>query len=110
VLSHDLAEIRSLVVADGWRGTGVSTQIVDELKRRARAGGYTRLCAFTHRPAAFVGRGFSIVPHVWLPEKIATDCHACAWFRQCGQYAMLLTLDAQTDWRETAARPAPLYA
>jgi hypothetical protein len=36
--------------------------------------------------------GFSIVPHVWLPEKIDTDCKSCVHFRQCGQYAVILTL------------------
>ena len=42
---------------------------------RARAReGYTRLCAFAHDPAFFVHRGFSIVPHTWVPEKIAHDC------------------------------------
>jgi N-acetylglutamate synthase-like GNAT family acetyltransferase len=35
---------------------------------------------------------FSIVPHVWLPEKIVTDCHACPHFRQCGQYAVIREL------------------
>jgi hypothetical protein len=29
-----------------------------------------------------------MVPHVWLPEKIETDCHSCPHFRRCGQYAV----------------------
>jgi N-acetylglutamate synthase-like GNAT family acetyltransferase len=33
--------------------------------------------------------GFSIVPHVWLPEKIVADCHTCSHFRNCGQYAVV---------------------
>jgi N-acetylglutamate synthase-like GNAT family acetyltransferase len=33
--------------------------------------------------------GFSIIPHVWLPEKIVTDCHTCSHFRNCGQYAVV---------------------
>jgi hypothetical protein len=41
--------------------------------------------------------GFSIVPHLWLPEKIFTDCVKCPLFRQCGQYAMLLPLDASSS-------------
>ncbi len=36
--------------------------------------------------------GFSIVPHTWVPEKIATDCYRCEWFRRCGQYAVVLSL------------------
>ena len=36
--------------------------------------------------------GFSIVPHTWVPEKIAHDCHSCPLFRNCGQYAIVLDL------------------
>ena len=40
----------------------------------------------------FVRQGFSIVPHLWLPEKISTDCVSCPLFRRCDQYAMVMTL------------------
>ncbi len=92
-LSRTVAEIRSLVVDASCRGRGLGTRLVDALKRRARARGHRTLCAFTHQPASFVRQGFSIVPHVWLPEKIATDCHACPLFRRCGQYAVSFSLD-----------------
>ena len=91
-LSRAVAEVRSLVVSRQARSLGLGRQIVDELLRRAELAGFHKLCAFTHSPAYFVHLGFSIVPHVWLPEKIETDCHGCAHFRQCGQYAVMLTL------------------
>jgi L-seryl-tRNA(Ser) seleniumtransferase len=68
---------------------------VDELRRRAEAAGFEKLCAFTHAPAYFIHMGFSIVPHVWLSEKILTDCRVCPEFRQCGQYAVIRTLARQ---------------
>jgi N-acetylglutamate synthase-like GNAT family acetyltransferase len=71
---------------------GLSTQLVSELVDLATTGGFERLCAFTHAPSFFVRRDFSIVPHVWLPEKIVTDCHACPHFRHCGQYAVVREL------------------
>ena len=40
--------------------------------------------------------GFSIVPHVWLPEKIVTDCHTCPLFRRCGQYAVVRATRTRT--------------
>ncbi len=92
-LSHSLAEIRSLVVDRRHRASGLGRQLVDALRRQARLGGFERLCAFAHRPVYFVRLGFSIVPHVWLPEKIGTDCGACASFRRCGQFAMLADLE-----------------
>jgi hypothetical protein len=36
--------------------------------------------------------GFSIVPHTWVPEKIARDCTTCSQFRRCGQHALVLPL------------------
>jgi len=91
-LSRSVAEVRSLVVDEATRSSGVGRRIVDELLHRAAVAGYEKLCAFTHTPGYFVRMGFSIVPHVWLPEKIMTDCHACPQFRQCGQYAVLHAL------------------
>jgi N-acetylglutamate synthase-like GNAT family acetyltransferase len=91
-LSRHVAEIRSLVVHRDARGLGLSTQLVSELVDLATTGGFERLCAFTHAPSFFVRRDFSIVPHVWLPEKIVTDCHACPHFRHCGQYAVVREL------------------
>jgi amino-acid N-acetyltransferase len=91
-LSRDVAEIRSLVVHRNTRGLGVGTELVRELVSLATAGGFEKLCAFTHAPSFFVRQDFSIVPHVWLPEKIVTDCCACPHFRQCGQYAVVREL------------------
>jgi len=88
-LSRTVSEVRSLVVNGEARSLGVGTEIIDELVQRAIVAGFDKLCAFTHAPSYFVHLGFSIVPHVWLPEKIVTDCHACAHFRRCGQYAVV---------------------
>ena len=96
-LSSSVAEIRSLVVSRDARSLGLSRRLVDELIQRATVAGFRRLCAFTHSPSYFVHLGFSIVPHVWLPEKIVTDCHTCVHFRKCGQYAMMHDLARQRD-------------
>ena len=96
-LSSAVAEIRSLVVSREARSLGLSRRIVDELIARADVAGFGKLCAFTHSPAYFVNLGFSIVPHVWLPEKIVTDCHTCAHFRRCGQYAVMHELARRRD-------------
>jgi amino-acid N-acetyltransferase len=91
-LSPSVAEVRSLVVQESLRGQRIGTRIVAHLASNATVGGYASLCAFTHDPAHFVRLGFTIVPHIWLPEKIAHDCTGCALFRRCGQYAVRLTL------------------
>jgi amino-acid N-acetyltransferase len=91
-LSRAVAEVRSLVVDESVRGRGFGSRIVEELNRWAVQEGFSTLCAFTHNAAHFIRLGFSIVPHPWLPEKIATDCVGCPKFRQCTQYAMALPL------------------
>ena len=91
-LSRSVAEVRSLVVSRDARSLGLGRRMVDELVRRATVAGFDKLCAFTHSPGYFVEMGFSIVPHVWLPEKIETDCRHCAHFRGCSQYAVMLPL------------------
>ena len=91
-LSRTVAEVRSLVVCHAARGEGIGTQILDELIARAQAAGFEKLCAFAHAPAYFVRLGFSIVPHVWLAEKIVADCHRCPLFRRCAQYALVRPL------------------
>jgi amino-acid N-acetyltransferase len=96
-LSRQVAEVRSLAVDKDARGTGVGSQLVEEVRQRARQQGFEKLCAFTHKPGYFSQMGFSIVPHLWLPEKIFTDCVKCPAFRRCGQYAMVLPLDAQCE-------------
>ena len=98
-LSHTLAEIRSLVVSERRRGSGIGRRVVNELRHRAQLEGFETLCAFTHQPAYFVRMGFSIVPHTWLPEKISADCRICPLFRQCGQFAMLADLEPARDAR-----------
>lgn len=99
-LSRAVGEVRSLVVTRDARRAGLGAEIIEALVHKAIVAGFDRLCAFTHAPAFFVRRGFSIVPHVWLPEKIVTDCHACPHFRRCGQYPVARML-------RQACSPAP---
>jgi N-acetylglutamate synthase-like GNAT family acetyltransferase len=91
-LGRAVSEVRSLVVAAAARARGIGRRLVDDLKARAAAAGGETLVAFTHSPGYFLQMGFSIVPHVSVPEKIEKDCRACAQFRHCGQYAVALPL------------------
>jgi amino-acid N-acetyltransferase len=96
-LSPHVAEVRSLAVDASTRGLGVGRMLVEELRLRARREGFEKVCVFTHAPAYFIPLGFSIVPHLWLPEKVFTDCVKCPFFRQCGQFAMVFPLDSTVE-------------
>jgi len=91
-LSATVAEVRSLVVDEQARGLGFGRLLVDTVADEARLAGFRTVCAFTHDPAYFVRLGYSLVPHAWLPEKIAHDCAGCSLFRRCGQDAVRLQL------------------
>jgi amino-acid N-acetyltransferase len=98
-LSKTVAEVRSLVVDQDARGNHIGPRLVTELASRAVPRGFATLCAFTHQPSHFVRMGFTIVPHMWVPEKIAHDCTSCPLFRRCGQYAVTLPLRAGVQIR-----------
>ena len=98
-LSATVAEVRSLVVDQHARGNHIGPRLVTELASGAVARGFATLCAFTHQPSHFVKMGFTIVPHMWVPEKIAHDCTSCPLFRRCGQYAVTLPLRAGVQIR-----------
>jgi amino-acid N-acetyltransferase len=93
-LSTGVAEVRSLVVAESFRGRHIGPALVSQIAADGVARGYDTLCAFAHQPSHFVRMGFTIVPHMWVPEKIAHDCTSCPLFRRCGQHAVMLPLRA----------------
>jgi amino-acid N-acetyltransferase len=103
-LSDAVAEVRSLVVDQPFRGRQIGGELVARVAAAGAARHFATLCAFTHEPAHFVRLGFTIVPHIWVPEKIAHDCTGCALFRRCGQYAVTLPLRAGA--RVRPERPA----
>jgi amino-acid N-acetyltransferase len=96
-LSTGVAEVRSLVVAEAFRGRQIGPSLVSQLAADAGERGFATLCAFAHEPSHFVRMGFTIVPHIWVPEKIAHDCTSCALFRRCGQQAVMLPLRAGVE-------------
>ncbi len=104
-LSPQVAEVRSLAVDAAERGNGVGTMLVDDLRQRAHDEGFDKIAAFTHAPGYFSQMGFSIVPHVWVQEKIFTDCVACPSFRRCGQYAMVAPIDTSAAEQSLATIP-----
>jgi amino-acid N-acetyltransferase len=103
-LSSGVAEVRSLVVDEGMRGQHIGSALIDHISTSASVRGFSTLCAFTHEAAPFVRLGFTLVPHIWVPEKIARDCTSCPLFRHCGQYAVMLPLRAGVSVRPE--RPA----
>ncbi|MCI8336408.1 MAG: N-acetyltransferase [Peptococcaceae bacterium] len=89
ILWHDLAEVRSLAVAEGVRGKGIGRKIVSALEEEARTLGVTRCFALTYQKDFFSSCGYQLVENKELPQKVWTECINCPKFPDCDEYAMV---------------------
>lgn len=92
ILWHDLAEVRSLAVADGMRGKGVGRAIVAALEEEGRTLGVSRCFALTYQKDFFAGCGYTQVENKELPQKVWTECINCPKFPDCDEFAMVKDL------------------
>ncbi|HHX42619.1 MAG TPA: N-acetyltransferase [Chloroflexi bacterium] len=104
VVWEDLAEVRSMAVADGWHGKGVGWRMLQCLLDEARELGLPRVFALTYRQSFFARAGFQVVPHESLPHKIWGDCLNCPKYPNCDEIAMTLDLSAITAEDDRAER------
>jgi amino-acid N-acetyltransferase len=91
-VGEDLAEIRSLAVAEDLRGKGVGRRLVESCLQEASQMGLQRVFALTYQTAFFDKLGFAKVEKLTLPQKIWGDCVHCAKFSDCDEVAVLKTL------------------
>ena len=93
IVWEDLAEIRSVAVAEDAGRKGVGTQLVQACIDEARAIGLKRLFCLTYKPNFFGKFGFRIVDKSELPHKVWGDCMKCVKFPDCDEIAMIMDLD-----------------
>jgi amino-acid N-acetyltransferase len=86
---EDLAEVRSLAVAETAGGRGIGSALVRACLDEARALGVRRVFALTNRPGFFERLGFQEVDKRELPQKIWKDCIRCAKFAACDETALI---------------------
>ncbi|WP_276356299.1 N-acetyltransferase [Cohnella caldifontis] len=91
-LGADLVEIRSLGMADGYKGMGLGSRMVDALLEEARGMNVPKVMALTYAVDFFKKNGFEIVDKEIFPEKVWTDCVHCAKQHCCDEIAMLRVL------------------
>lgn len=92
IFTEDLGEVRSLVVADQYKGLGYGKMLVERIIEEARAIGLRRLMALTYTPPFFHKIGFQTVAKETLPEKVWGVCVKCYKFNNCDEIAVLLEL------------------
>lgn len=89
IFTPDLAEVRSLVVAEDHKGTGTGRLLVERLIDDARGRGHGRLMALTYSPGFFHRLGFETVSKEQFPEKVWGICVSCYKFHRCDEIAVL---------------------
>ena len=93
VLTHDLAEVRSLAVRPETSRRGVGKALVEACIDQARHLGLRRVFALTLVPEFFERCGFTLISLGRLPEKSAAECPVCPKRFACDEQAMLMHLD-----------------
>jgi amino-acid N-acetyltransferase len=73
VMWQDLAEIRTLAVARGWRGHGVGHALLDGLVERARQLGLRRLFCLTFEVDFFEAHGFAPIEGTPVPPDVYAE-------------------------------------
>ena len=92
IYTPTLAEIRSLVVAEGYRHRGIAQNLVAKNIDEGLALGLREFLVLTYRPNLFKILGFEEIEKDKIPNhKIWADCIACKHFPTCQEIALLKT-------------------
>ncbi len=85
----DLAEIKSLAVAQEYQGQGHARRLVQACLHEAPDLGVREVFALTYVPELFEKMGFRRVDKALLPRKVWTECMHCSRFADCSEVAVV---------------------
>ncbi|PID72414.1 MAG: GNAT family N-acetyltransferase [Desulfobulbus propionicus] len=85
----DLAEVRSLAVAEEKQGAGIGRQLVQSCLDEARSLEIKQIFVLTYRADFFKSLGFVDKDKQELPHKIWSDCVHCSKFPDCDEEALI---------------------
>lgn len=92
IVWEDLAEVRSVAVAEDSGRKGIGSRLVQSCISEAREIGLKRIFCLTYKPDFFGKHGFRLVDKAELPHKVWGDCIKCPKFPDCDENAMILDL------------------
>jgi len=92
IVWSDLAEVRSVAVAESVGRKGIGSQLVQACIDEARSLGLEKVFCLTYKPEFFAKLGFKLVDKSELPHKVWSDCIKCPKFPDCDENAMILEL------------------
>jgi amino-acid N-acetyltransferase len=89
----NLAEIRSLAVAEGCQQRGIGRELVNSCLDEAKLLEISRVFTLTYQGGFFRKLGFVPIEKSELPHKIWSDCIQCPKFPDCDEEALIWTND-----------------
>jgi len=89
----DLAEIKSVAVAEDSQEQGIGAQLVEACLKEARELGIPTVFCLTYKPAFFEKLGFSQLDKMELPHKVWGECYRCPKFPNCDEVALIYHLE-----------------
>jgi amino-acid N-acetyltransferase len=93
IIWENLAEVRSLVVEESFRGRGIGRSLVEACISEAITLQLYRIFTLTYRKDFFGHLGFKEVERSSLSEKIYSDCFRCSKYPDyCDEAAMVIEL------------------
>ncbi|WP_200763903.1 N-acetyltransferase [Nitrosophilus alvini] len=88
--TQKLAEIRSLVVKEGFRGEGIGKKLVHHAIEEGKKLGVKEILTLTYSREFFEKMGFSEIRKEDIPEhKIWADCIKCKHFPICNEISLI---------------------
>ena len=89
----DLAEIKSLAVAEDSQEQGIGAQLVEACLKEAGELGIPTVFCLTYKPGFFEKLGFSQLDKMELPHKVWGECYRCPKFPNCDEVALIYHLE-----------------
>jgi amino-acid N-acetyltransferase len=93
VIWSDLAEIKSVAVAEDRQRQGLGARLVEACLKEAEELGIATVFCLTYQPAFFQKFGLSQVDKMELPRKVWTECYRCPKFPDCDEVALICNLE-----------------
>ena len=88
----DLAEVKSLAVAEESQQQRIGTQLVEACLNEAKELGISTVFCLTYNQRFFEKCGFSLVDKAELPHKVWGECYLCPKFPNCDEVALICRL------------------
>ena len=85
----DLAEVRSMAVAEDSQQKGLGARLLEACIKEAEELGIDTIFCFTYQPDFFKQYRFVDIDKMELPRKVWTDCFRCPKFPNCDETALI---------------------